>query len=68
LKEFPEPVMIISGERDSGISVDSVKEQEAIAKSIEVHILSDVAHMGMFEKPAATAGLIHDFAIRSNRQ
>jgi pimeloyl-ACP methyl ester carboxylesterase len=68
LKEFPEPVMIISGEKDSGISVDSVKEQKAIAKSIEVHILSEAAHMGMFEKPSETAGLIHDFATRSNRQ
>jgi pimeloyl-ACP methyl ester carboxylesterase len=68
LKDFHEPVMIISGEKDPGIPVDSVKAQAAISKSIEVHILEDTGHMGMFEKPAVTAGLILDFASRSNRQ
>jgi pimeloyl-ACP methyl ester carboxylesterase len=67
LREFPKPIMIISGEKDQGISVDSVKKQEGLSKSIELHILSETAHMGMFEKQEDTLGLIRNFVAQSNR-
>jgi pimeloyl-ACP methyl ester carboxylesterase len=67
LREFPKPIMIISGEKDQGISVDSVKKQEALSKLIELHVLSEAAHMGMFEKPEETLRLIRNFVAQSNR-
>jgi pimeloyl-ACP methyl ester carboxylesterase len=67
LTQFHKPVMIISGEKDAGISPDSVKAQTALSDTIELHILKDVAHMGMFEKPVETRKLISDFTIKSNR-
>jgi pimeloyl-ACP methyl ester carboxylesterase len=67
LKEFHKPIMIISGEKDQGISVESVQDQAKISKLIEFHILTGVAHMGMFEQPEKTIGLIKDFAQKSNR-
>ena len=67
LKEFHKPVLIISGEKDAGITVDSVKKLAEISKTVELHILPDVAHMGMFEKPDLTGQLIQTFVSRSNQ-
>jgi pimeloyl-ACP methyl ester carboxylesterase len=61
LREFPKPIMIISGEKDQGISVDSVKKQQGLSESIELHVLSETAHMGMFEKQEETLKLIRNF-------
>jgi pimeloyl-ACP methyl ester carboxylesterase len=69
LREFHKPVMIITGEKDQGISVDSVKKQAELSKkSIELHILPEAAHMGMFEKRDETLELIRNFITGSNRQ
>jgi pimeloyl-ACP methyl ester carboxylesterase len=67
LLDFGKPIMIISGTKDGGIPVDSIKKQAEISDKIETHFLNDAAHMGMFEKKENTLELIAEFVRKSNR-
>jgi pimeloyl-ACP methyl ester carboxylesterase len=67
LLDFHKPILIISGVKDAGIPVDSIKKQAAISAKVEAHFLDDTGHMGMFEKKEITLGLIEDFVRKSNR-
>lgn len=49
LNRFPRPILFLSGEKDQGISPESVKRQALNSSHAEVTILQNVAHMGMFE-------------------
>ena len=66
LQIFKNPTMFIVGEKDPGISVESIKKQARYSEKPHIEILEDVAHMGMFEQPAATAGKIADFVAKSH--
>jgi pimeloyl-ACP methyl ester carboxylesterase len=61
LKKLDIPVLFLAGEADTGIPVDSILKQAEQCKLPEVHILKKVAHMGMFEEPEATAGIVRSF-------
>lgn len=66
LQIFKNPTMFIVGEKDPGISVESIQKQALHSEKPRIEILEDVAHMGMFEKPVATAGKIADFVAKSH--
>ena len=61
LKEMTVPVLFITGDTDIGIPVDSIIRQSEQSKSSNVHVLKNVAHMGMFENSEATAAIIQAF-------
>ncbi|HYC84617.1 MAG TPA: alpha/beta hydrolase [Chryseosolibacter sp.] len=61
LREFGKPMLIITGDRDAGITTASVEEQAALSSDVKVHVLKDVAHMGMFEKPDESAAVLSRF-------
>ena len=61
LKNFKNPTLFISGEKDGGIPVQTILTQSKLCQHPENHLLQDVAHMGMFEKPEQTAAIIRDF-------
>jgi pimeloyl-ACP methyl ester carboxylesterase len=67
LKQFPRGILIISGEKDAGIPAESVKKQSELSTSIQLHILPNVAHMGMLEDQMRTLELITQFTLRSNQ-
>lgn len=67
LKSFHKPIMIISGEKDGGITVESVKKQAELSSFIELHVLMNTAHMAMFESEIETIDLIKNFTDKSNR-
>ncbi|MFZ6009932.1 MAG: alpha/beta fold hydrolase [Bacteroidota bacterium] len=62
LKEFPRPILWIAGEKDGGIPVDSIRKQAALCQSAELHILPNVAHMGMFENEELTLSIVKSFS------
>jgi pimeloyl-ACP methyl ester carboxylesterase len=62
LRDFPNPILFISGEKDQGISPESVRKQSQLNQHSSVQILPDIAHMGMFENAKVTTQLISDFA------
>jgi pimeloyl-ACP methyl ester carboxylesterase len=61
LERFENPTLFLAGTKDPGIPVESVLKQATHCKKPQINILSDVAHMGMFEKPAETAEKIKGF-------
>jgi pimeloyl-ACP methyl ester carboxylesterase len=61
LKKLKKPVLFLAGEADAGIPVDSILKQSELCESAQVHVLKEVAHMGMFEKPQASAAIIRSF-------
>jgi pimeloyl-ACP methyl ester carboxylesterase len=61
LTTFPKPILFLAGEKDAGISVQSIQEQAARSPRIERYILSNVAHMGMFENEKKSLEIIRSF-------
>jgi len=61
LKSFKKPTLFLAGEKDPGIPVDSIHRQAAACQNPEIHVLSNVAHMGMFERPEEAAEKINRF-------
>jgi pimeloyl-ACP methyl ester carboxylesterase len=61
LKTFEKPTLFLAGDKDAGIPADTIQTQARICQRPEIHILPDVAHMGMFEKPEEAASKILGF-------
>ena len=61
LKSFKKPTLFLAGEKDPGIPVESIHQQAAVCQNPEIHVLSNVAHMAMFEKPEEAASKINGF-------
>lgn len=61
LKEASYPIMILAGEKDTFVPIAAAKEQIAFLKNSQSAILTDVAHAGMFEKPAESAKAVSAF-------
>lgn len=65
LRDFKKPILFIAGERDAGIPIDAVKKQSQFNPLSEVHVLPDVAHMGMVESENQTLEIVRRF-IKKN--
>ena len=61
LKSFKKPTLFLAGEKDPGIPAESIHRQAKECQNPEIHVLSDVAHMAMFEQPEEAAAKINDF-------
>jgi len=61
LQQFQGSILIIAGDMDAGISPDSIKKQASLALKVNLNLLTEVAHMGMFESEEVTLRLVHKF-------
>jgi pimeloyl-ACP methyl ester carboxylesterase len=61
LTAFHNPILFLAGEKDAGISVQSIQQQAARSPLAEAYILSNVAHMGMFENEKKSISIIRSF-------
>jgi pimeloyl-ACP methyl ester carboxylesterase len=52
LKNSPVPVLFVAGTEDAAAPLDDVLQQVQLPKISAIHILKDVGHMSMIEKPA----------------
>lgn len=64
LKSFKKPTLFLAGEKDQGIPVDSIHKQAVNCQNPEIHVLSNVAHMAMFEQPEEAATKISGFLTK----
>jgi pimeloyl-ACP methyl ester carboxylesterase len=62
--EFKRPILFIAGEKDTGISPDSIQKQASLATKVDFNLLPEVAHMGMFEREDVTLSLVHKFLVQ----
>ena len=60
------PVMFIVGKEDNSVPLESSMKQIHLPQKSVVHILSNVAHMGMFEDETATLLAVEDFVRYCN--
>jgi pimeloyl-ACP methyl ester carboxylesterase len=67
LRQFPKPILFIAGEKDPGIPVESLKQQQQLGSHIDLSIVRNVAHMGMLEDQNQTLEIVKEFANKSNR-
>jgi pimeloyl-ACP methyl ester carboxylesterase len=58
LRDFSGPVLFIAGKSDAGIPFHTVMDQARLCAHPTVHVLEDVAHMGMFEKSVETLTIV----------
>jgi pimeloyl-ACP methyl ester carboxylesterase len=61
VEQFEGSILFIGGEKDAGISPDSMEKQASLSKNPSLHLLPDVAHMGMFENEQETITLMAEF-------
>jgi pimeloyl-ACP methyl ester carboxylesterase len=61
LKSFKKPTLFLAGDKDQGIPAESIRKQAKECQNPEIHVLSNVAHMAMFEQPEEASAKINDF-------
>jgi pimeloyl-ACP methyl ester carboxylesterase len=61
LHHFKHPILFITGEKDGGITPDSVKKQANLSSNVTLHMLPEVAHVGMFEDRKTTLKQVQEF-------
>lgn len=64
LQQFQGSILFIAGDKDTGISPDSVKKQASLASKVNLNLLTGVGHMGMFESEEVTLRLVHKFVAQ----
>ncbi len=64
IEAFRAPILFLAGKKDPGIPPDTIEEQASLSDMAEATILPEVAHMGMFESPAACLKKIHEFILK----
>jgi pimeloyl-ACP methyl ester carboxylesterase len=65
LKSFNKPILIMGGENDPGISVDSINTQTSVCSTCKTFILLETAHMGMFEKEKECLSILQSFILKT---
>jgi len=61
IANFPKPMLIVGGEKDTVISIDTLREQATISNLVSFHSLSQVGHMGMFEATTELEMIVNNF-------
>jgi pimeloyl-ACP methyl ester carboxylesterase len=62
LKDARCPVLFIAGREDKAVDFETSKEQLLLPRQATVHVLAEVAHMGMFERREETLAMCRNFA------
>jgi len=63
LKNLDKPVLVIGGENDSVINLESLRKLVSISANIQLQMLAGTGHMGMIESPSETAQAIRNFIL-----
>lgn len=61
LDDFDKPVLIIAGEKDEIIPLDTLMDQAIQLRKGRLSILSDTGHMGMLESPNRSVEIVTQF-------
>lgn len=61
LKSLTTPILIVAGDKDTSVPVETISEQELLPKKAIVHIFDNTGHMGMFEKKEQSLRAVQNF-------
>ncbi|MEQ8362334.1 MAG: alpha/beta hydrolase [Cyclobacteriaceae bacterium] len=59
--DFSKPILIVGGEKDAVIAIESLREQAALNNLVTFHALPEVGHMGMFEASSELEEIVNHF-------
>ena len=62
LKSFPNPILLIVGEKDSIISTFALQDQLKLIRNGKLIIMAETGHMGMFEDAKESIRQLKDFS------
>ena len=65
LRDFHGKILLLAGEMDSGIPLETVKKQALLSPHSVLKILPSVAHMGMFEDEPTSLTVVNNFLIKN---
>jgi pimeloyl-ACP methyl ester carboxylesterase len=65
LSHYARPVLLIGGDKDKGISTESLTLQAKSNAMAELHVLESTGHMGMFEKKEESLKVISAFLFKT---
>lgn len=66
IKKFNNPIIFIAGDKDTVIPPETLEKQAKLGAKPALHVVKDVAHMGMFEKEAETLNLTREFLVKAS--
>lgn len=66
IQNFNDPVLFVAGEKDTVIPPDTLQKQAKLASKPHLHVISQAAHMGMFEKESETLNLMREFLVKAS--
>jgi pimeloyl-ACP methyl ester carboxylesterase len=66
LKQYPDRILLISGEFDQNVPLDKSKEMAAIINADNSHIIPNSAHMSLFEQSELCYDAIRKFVRKFN--
>ena len=66
IKKFNNPIIFIAGEKDTVIPPETLQKQAELAAKPHLYVISNVAHMGMFEKESETLNLTRGFLVKAS--
>jgi pimeloyl-ACP methyl ester carboxylesterase len=65
LRSYNKPILFLAGKKDQGLSVESIRKQAALCLHSHVHVMPEVAHMGMLENEDESLEIIRTFIHKS---
>lgn len=63
LKQFKKPVLFLAGDKDPGIPLATLADQSRIGEHLQLAVLTETGHMGMFEKPDESLTIVKTFIM-----
>jgi pimeloyl-ACP methyl ester carboxylesterase len=66
IEKFNNPIIFIAGEKDTVIPSETLQKQAKLATKPHLHVIPNVAHMGMLEKEAEALNLIRGFLVKTS--
>ena len=63
IRNYAKPVLVLAGEKDSIIPVETARELEMLAPKVILHVLKETGHMAMYERTEEAQNIVKDFVL-----
>ena len=57
------PALLIGGKNDATVPIEKLEEQASLSRNIQLNVIDDCGHMGMYEQPEETLKAVNHFLL-----